>query len=379
MDFKAWPNSKVASYKPVPAAADRTAVPFTAASNYSSDFKGVSGEVRKPFKPVATMAESSGEFHANTTSRDDFLVHKDAERARPVLPKGTVIQNLPFSGASTHALDFPVHSSAVRRSFKPNEVGASVVAEDRDFKTESRGNFPVYAGVHSSQICKPRSGQSHVVPENRDFQSESHATYVALDGRPSQACRPARSIALESQPFDATTTSRTDFPRFEGVKPLASYKPKPNTQSVVPESRDFVTETRGNFIQMKPDPSKSFKGSRPSEFQIVPEDRTFVTESRDMVLPAGTSGRREAFKPKGTVFENLPFSGASTHALDFPVHSSAVRRSFKPNEVGASVVAEDRDFLTDHRSNFQRHGQADYKAGTMHKHQQKQDSIRYVH
>jgi len=299
-----------------------------------------------PNKDVYNPTEDDRDF--TTELRANMKKFEGNHRREPIKPSPTVQPNLPFDGASVHALDYHPHPTSVRKSFKP-DIHAHRVPENRDFKTETRASFHPFDGAQRAISFKP-SATADLVPENRDFKTETHANFDNKGIAKVEPVRPPRTT-IENLPFDGTTTTRADFKKFEGVKPSESCKPKKADAANAPENRDFITENRGNFNpkpipQREPYPNKEV-------FNPSPEDRDFTTEVRANMKKIDGDHRRMPTKPSPTVQPNLPFDAASTHALDFHAHPTSVRKSFKP-DIHAHRIDENRDFGTDYRVNYHR-------------------------
>lgn len=310
---------------------------------YADEFKPLKAEVRTPFKPSTTVAQSVP-FTGSTTTREDYPFHQNVERPKPAIPlKSSLDSGVETRSFETESSTYSGAYAPVRRSFKPSS--GSYVPTKFEGGSVSRADFHAFPGVHASASCKP-SQTRDAVPETRSFKSEAHDNFAHKDGRPAEMVRPPRTT-IQSQRFDAVPTSRVDYVRFDGVKPPESFKPKTQEGSKVPDSRDFLSESRKNFVPLKAEPAKSYK--QRSEYVRVPEDREFLSETRHQLQNTGVDARRQPFKPQATVSASVPFDAASTHQLDFSPLPLAARRSFKPTE-SLHRTGEDRDFTTEQRS-----------------------------
>lgn len=212
------------------------------------------------------------------------------------------------------------------------------------------------------------------IPDDRVFKSEASSNYTHKDARPAAMVRPPRTT-IERIPFEASTTARTDFPRYDGVKPSESCKPKLQDATSSPDSRDFLSESRKNFIPLKAEPAQSFKPS--TMYNQTEETRDFQSETRDKLRDQGVNARREPFKPNSTVSASLPFDASSTHHTDYVPLPTATRRPYKPSE-RLNRLGEDRDFATEHRDYMKQYETEKYLEGLTRRDGRAQGNLRYI-
>ena len=87
IDFKPWPRSTVASFKPIPATAELIC-------SLHGNFQlrnGFQGSIRRSLSIIQAFPEHLRDhwsIQCEHASRDDFQEHKGVERARLVVPKG---------------------------------------------------------------------------------------------------------------------------------------------------------------------------------------------------------------------------------------------------------------------------------------------------
>jgi len=368
-DFPRWSDAGPAqSCKPVPKAATSSA-PFDPTTTTSMSYTGQRGEVRQPFKPSASLKQDAP-FDASTTTREDYKRYDNADRAKPIKPPTTVVENMPFNATSTHAQDYRYQPTAVRRPFKPNNNAANL-NEDRDFLTETRGNFTGTRGAPTASF-KPQA-RADQGPDNRDFMTETQGNF---DNKGYCAAKPIRptSQPMDANTFDGNTTTKSDFPRWSGAGPAQSCKPA-NNRSEVPENRDFLTETRGSYVPLKGEREQLRRP--PNGYNPGDDNRDFTTETKDNLRNFGKGDRMPVVKPAATVIENMPFNATSTHASDFRSHGTATRRPFRPNNT-ADMLGEDRDFNTEFRSNFVKYQEDNYAESLNRPDMKPKPSFRYI-
>ena len=147
--------------------------------------------------------------------------------------------------------------------------------------------------------------------------------------------------ALESGPFDGTSTTKNDFQAWPQQK-TASFKP---SQSALHSDAPFDGSTNYNkdFVNHPSAVRQPFKPKATVNPDLPWEGNS--TQREDFKNHGRVEPPR-AVRPAETVVKSAPFDAQSTHARDFHNHPNATRRSFKPNEQ-AHRTEENRDFGTE--------------------------------
>lgn len=169
-----------------------------------------------------------------------------------------VHQHRPFTGTTTNQEDFKFWGRG--QGTQPSQTARgnnNVFAHGLPFDatTTAKHDFRRWDAPPATLARQAQNAQ--YAADNRNFQTEQSAQFEYKPMKPRASCAPDLT-ATRSLPFEGTTTQQEDFKR-HNAKPARSYggsrRYAPRT-----ESRDWVTEARGQFTEKEFDicPAKVF-------------------------------------------------------------------------------------------------------------------------
>lgn len=287
---------------------------------------------------------------------------------------------------STYGKDFPGHVGAARQPIRHPSDSHVRSNEPFDHKTTHSLDYSGHPGARPADPYKPPHGSADRGLDDRDFKSEGASQYGAKPGKHKRESFAPRGASIVSGlPFDGSSTSKTDFPGWHGVRPPAPYKLGDSVLRPAGENRDFKSEAAGHYTdkshpgmgQRRAAPgsvrgpsvpfegqsthSSDFKatGGKPATafvpklmFTSQPEDRNFQSESHGKHDDKGVQPRI-ANRGMHQLAPSLPFEGKSTQATDFPSWSGArPSTSARPQARALANGPEDRDFRSETARNY---------------------------
>ena len=212
------------------------------------------------------------------------------QRQQPYKPKSQIeAVKAPFTGTSTHHLDFPDFNpelySAPKESFKPKRSASAAGSAPFTGGSTYHDTFVPHA-ASPTPSCRPDPSASQLRrPPTAFVGTSSYASdYHELDAT-AQARSPSfkpQAGAMQQRPFVGSSSYALDFVGAKGER-AANYKPQATSAaSGGGERAKFQgrTQAQDSFVYMKPEPSRNFK-PQPSAAANSSDNRDFSTESSE--------------------------------------------------------------------------------------------------
>jgi len=261
-------------------------------SEAARQFRASRVDVRRPnFAPQSRVRESVP-FTAESTAKSDYQTWSNARPSTSRAPQQTHQREKETRDfMSYNRLDYsPPKGVAVRESYKPKYQVAAGLPFDGQSTTKSS-----YTGAPSpspAQSMKPKqqltntTGVSVGAPDDRQWDTEARGRYrTPPTGSSPTRRQPTQSAHVSHLPFDAESTSRSDYRHHIGAKPTTPVRKA--AQSALgamgsKEDRDFTSENRRHFI-----------------------------------AHPGPSSVRESYAPRQSIHVSSKFEGESTTKTDY--------------------------------------------------------------
>jgi hypothetical protein len=359
-DFVKWEGVKpstpvIASHLKGGAAFDSTLENRDFTSENRSAFNAKPNVQRKPFKPVPRRMSAQGPrpFQSETTAGADFMnwVEQGAKPSTPFKPEqksqteAETRDFLSVARASYNGQRAPVVKSMApkQKAYKPLPFTA------KSLKSEDFKNWAA-EGVRPSTPFKPKQN-TDLVDEDRTFLSEARSqfnqkTYARQKGMK------MKDRPIPQHKFTARSTAQMDFKSWRGVHASTPFVPNRSNIDWGPEDREFKSEARAMYNAKPIERGERVKNRQHVKWVKKPDDRNFMSEARGALIYPDGPVKRESFKPKQNTIEAHPFTGQTTHRVDFIGVRTAKQKSYKPTNKRV-YIPDNRDFKSEARSCFQ--------------------------
>lgn len=202
--------------------------------------------------------------------------------------------------------------------------------------------------------CPPTPHTTSSSPSSH-FSSESRSSYTGTFA-PAIRVTPSRSSLPPQRSFDATSHYRDDYPWYD-VTPTRSCAPHHYHQNA-DDGAHLPFHASSEMKQAYPQhelPKRETHKPRTLNADL-PEDRDFTSEHRQAYSPKSVPVRSSGTSSPtlSNTSPNLPFTGRSTHASDYPKYGSTGRPSLMHprDQLRRVELPDDRDFASEHRAQF---------------------------